>query len=31
MVKTLQFIAATLVSVNFNRKGRKGLRKERKA
>jgi hypothetical protein len=31
MVKTLQFIAATLVSMNFNRKGRYGLRKERQA
>ena len=31
MVKTLQFIAATLVSMNFNRKARYGLHKERQA
>lgn len=31
MVKALQLIAATLVSMKFNRKGHKGLHKERQA
>jgi hypothetical protein len=31
MVKTLQFMAATLVSKNFKRYVRKGFRKERQA